>query len=480
MYTVGAMSAPQLDSPILFTAFGASGDLMRIKVIPALFHLFRKKRLPSRFHIVGFSRREWSDDDFRDQIRLVVEAHAGEDTASVDQFVELFVFQRGDFDESESYAALKNRFSELERSWGCTANKLFYLAVAPEFYTTIAGRIAEAGLIDASTPEWERIVVEKPFGSDEHSARAIDEYLAQHFDEERIYRIDHYLAKEMLQNILTFRFSNNLFEIPWGNSIIERVEIRLLESIGAEKRGSFYDATGTLRDVGQNHLLQMLALVAMEHPVSFDADAIRTKRREILEYLDTPTDEDVARHSIRGQYDGFRNIKGVHAESQTETYFKTRATLHHPKWIGVPFYLEAGKRLGAPLKEIVIALKHPQPCLCPSGTHHTNEIVIRLEPKEEILVEFWVKKPGFEFETERRDLSFVLRDRGTVAQYTEEYEKLLLDCLNGDQTLFITTDEIRSMWRYIDPIVDAWSRDVVPLRVYAPDERPKLDSVKAQ
>jgi glucose-6-phosphate 1-dehydrogenase len=453
------MPTPPEHVPTVFVAFGASGDLMRLKVIPALFHLYRKQRLPRDFRVIGFSRREWRDEDFHDHDSLV------------DDFVALFSFQRGDFDESESYTALKQSIKALDRAWGTRSNKLFYLAVAPEFYTTVASQIAQSALHTGGAPDsgWSRIVVEKPFGTNEHSARAIDEYLAQHFQEEQIYRIDHYLAKEMLQNILTFRFSNNLFEIPWGKDIIEQVEIRLLEAIGAEKRGSFYDATGTLRDVGQNHLLQMLALIAMEHPQSFDAAAVRRKREEILSYLDAPTDSDVAQFTYRAQYDGFRNIKGVHPESQTETYFRARATLRHPRWRGVPFYLEAGKRLGEPLKEIVIRLKHPQPCLCPPGLHHRNEIVIRLEPKEEILVELWVKKPGFEYVTERRDLAFVLRDRGTVAQYTEEYEKLLLDCLYGDQTLFISTEEIRSMWRYIDPIVDGWSRDLVPLALYTPD-----------
>jgi glucose-6-phosphate 1-dehydrogenase len=468
MYTVVAMIAAE--HPTIFIAFGASGDLMRLKVIPALFHLYRKGRLPQQFRILGFSRREWSDADFRDQIRSVIEVHAGDATEGIDAFLELFEFQRGDFDERESYERLKERCEALEDAWGMSAHKLFYLAVAPEFYTTIAGRIASAGLSERKRGHgWTRVVVEKPFGSDEASARAIDEYLAKHFAEEQIYRIDHYLAKEMLQNILTFRFSNNLFEIPWGSEIIERVDIRLLESIGAEKRGSFYDATGTLRDVGQNHLLQMLALIAMEHPRSFESEAIRAKRRDILNYLETPTDSDVKNYSKRAQYDGFRNIKGVHPESQTETYFQTRATLNHPKWMGVPFFLEAGKRLGTPLKEIVVTFRHPRPCLCPTGDHHTNAVIIRLEPKEEIVVEFWIKKPGFDFETERRDLKFLLRERGAVAQYTEEYEKLLLDCLNGDQTLFITTEEIRSMWRYIDPIVDAWSRNVVPLQTYTPD-----------
>jgi glucose-6-phosphate 1-dehydrogenase len=466
------MVAPQHNIPTTFIAFGATGDLMRLKVIPALFHLYRKKELPDMFRVIGFSRRPWRDEDFQEYIRAHLNAHA--DDAAITEFAALFSFQQGDFDDADSYDALKSRVEAQDSAWGVCANKLIYLAVAPEFYTTIAGYVAHSNLSEPCAPGggWVRIVVEKPFGNNADSAHLIDESLARLFSEEQIYRIDHYLGKEMLQNILSFRFSNNLFEIPWGKDLIERIDIRLLESIGAEKRGAFYDSTGTLRDVGQNHFLQMLALVTMDHPRSYDAAAIRSKRAAILERLEILSDSDVRAHTVRAQHAGFRHIPGVAPDSTTETYFKVRATLDHDRWRTVPIYMEGGKRMGEALKEIVISLRHPMPCLCPpDGPHHTNEIRIRIEPKEEILIGFWTKKLGLTMQTEPRVLHFLLRERTHVAQYTEEYERLVLDCIRGDQTNFISTDEIRAMWRYIDPIVAAWKRGITPLYSYIPDTR---------
>jgi glucose-6-phosphate 1-dehydrogenase len=466
------MVAPQHNIPTTLIAFGATGDLMRLKVVPALFHLYRKKELPDMFRVIGFSRRPWSDTEFQEYIREHLSAHAQRE--EIDAFVSLFSFQQGDFDDAESYDALKARVDAQDQAWGVCANKLIYLAVAPEFYTKIAGHVARSNLSEPCAPGggWVRIIVEKPFGNDAESALMIDESLAKLFSEEQIYRIDHYLGKEMLQNILSFRFSNNLFEIPWGKELIERIDIRLMESIGAEKRGALYDATGTLRDVGQNHFLQMLALVTMEHPISYEAASIRAKRADILRRLHILSDADVREHTVRAQHAGFRQIPGVAPDSKTETYFNVRATLDHERWRGVPIYMEGGKRMGEALKEIVITLKHPTPCLCPAhGPHHTNEIRITMEPKEEILIGFWSKRPGLTMQTEPRVLHFLLRERTHVAQYTEEYERLVLDCIRGDQMNFISTDEIRAMWRYIDPIVSAWKRDVVPLRRYMPDTR---------
>lgn len=468
--------APHNNIPTILVAFGASGDLMRVKVLPALYHLYIKGELPERFHVIGFSRREWSDRDFRAHVRSVVAEHAS--GADLERFLELFTFERGDFDEVGSYEAVKMRVEAIDEAWGMCANKLFYLAVAPEYYTTIAKHVAATRLSEPCAPGggWIRIVVEKPFGDNEETAKKIDEYLASHFREDQIYRIDHYLAKEMLQNILTFRFSNNLFEIPWGKTLIERIDIRVLESIGAETRGSFYDATGTLRDVGQNHFLQMLALLTMEHPQSLDADAIRSRRAEMLRALEVLSEDDVRAHTVRAQYRGFRDIKGVSPRSRTETYFKVRAHIDHPRWKGVPIYMEGGKRLGPAQKEIVVTFKHPMPCLCPpDGPHHTNNVIIRFEPKEEILITFWAKKPGYTLQTEERDFYFLLREKSHRVQYTEEYEKLLLDCIRGDQAFFISTDEIRAMWRYIDPIVAAWKREATPLYSYEPDTRDILD-----
>ena len=475
------MLDPRGNIPTILVAFGATGDLMRVKVVPALFHLYTKGELPTMFRIVGFSRRPWGDAEFREHIKSIVSVHATElfDPAKIESFIEMFSFQRGDFDEKTSYAALKQTVNKFDAEWGVCANKLFYLAVAPEFYTTVAGHIAKSGLSEPCGIDggWTRIVVEKPFGDNGRAAHTIDNRLAKLFKEEQIYRIDHYLAKEMLQNILTFRFSNNLFEIPWGKELIEKIEIRLLESIGAEKRGSFYDATGTLRDVGQNHFLQILALLTMDHPRTLDGVMIRNMRAKALAAIDVPKLSDIKKWTRRAQYEGFRDIPGVSPQSNTETYFKVRATISTPRWKGVPIFMEGGKRLGEPQKEVIITFKHPEPCLCPPNQpHHKNGVIIRMEPKEEILIEFWSKKPGYAFETQERTFHFLLRERAIVAQYTEEYEKLMLDCIRGDQTLFISTKEIRSMWRYIDPIVAAWQKNAVPLEMYKPDTKDILTS----
>src|SRR3989344_3963285 len=469
-------SVPEANIPTNFVAFGATGDLMRRKVIPSLYYLHTRGSLPDRFRVVGFSRRDWSHDEFRRYIREVVEEHTGVPLpdAVVHPFLEFFFFQKGTFEDAESYRALKTFFDQSDKEWGVCSSRLFYLAVAPEFYEGILKNLSDSGLTDPCAPEegWTRVIVEKPFGIDSDTAKTIDELLDKLFKEEQIYRIDHYLAKEMLQNILAFRFANNLFEMQWGNKLIERISIKLYERIGVEKRGPFYDSVGALRDVGQNHLLQMLALVTMEHPLNLDAPSVQKKRAEILEKLEVISEKEAKRATFRAQYAGYRKIEGVAPDSETETYFKIRASLTSPTWKGVPVILESGKRMGDPLKEIVVTFKHPSPCLCPlGGPHHKNEVIIRMEPREEILIEFWTKKPGFSFETEQRMFHYMLRDQSAHVPYVEEYAKLLLDCVRGDQTLFISTDEIRAMWRFTDPILAAWRKSAVPLMMYEPDTK---------
>ena len=469
-------SVPEANIPTNFVAFGATGDLMRRKVIPSLYYLHTRGSLPDRFRVVGFSRRDWSHDEFRRYIREVVEEHTGVPLpdAVVHPFLEFFFFQKGTFEDAESYRALKTFFDQSDKEWGVCSSRLFYLAVAPEFYEGILKNLSDSGLTDPCAPEegWTRVIVEKPFGIDSATAKGIDELLDKLFKEEQIYRIDHYLAKEMLQNILAFRFANNLFEMQWGNKLIERITIKLYERIGVEKRGPFYDSVGALRDVGQNHLLQMLALVTMEHPLNLDASSVQKKRAEILEQLEVISAKDAKQRTFRGQYAGYRDIEGVAKDSETETYFKIRASLASKLWKGVSIILESGKRMGDPLKEIVVTFKHPSPCLCPTGgPHHKNEVIIRMEPREEILIEFWTKKPGFTFETEQRMFHYMLRDQSDHVPYVEEYAKLLLDCVRGDQTLFISSDEIRAMWRFTDPILDAWRKGNVPLMMYEPDTK---------
>lgn len=461
--------------PTIFTAFGATGDLMRLKVVPALFHLHRKGALPDMFRIIGFSRRDWTHEQYREYVRETLLGRTGDANAEVvDAFLARFQFQEGTFEKTESYQNLKKAFDALDAEWGVCANKLFYLAVAPEFYEVISQNLHDSRLSEPCSPGegWTRVIVEKPFGVDTATAQRLDEFLGKLFKEEQIYRIDHYLAKEMLQNILTFRFANNLFEASWGKDLIESIHIKLLESIGVEKRGAFYDGIGAFRDVGQNHFLQIIALLTMERPASFEANALRAKRAEILERLSIIRPEEMRAHTFRAQYEGYRTISGVDPNSDTETYFKVRAQLEEERWNGVSIVLEGGKRLGEPLKEAVISFRHPTPCLCPLGMpHHRNGISIRMEPKEEILIEFWSKKPGLTMETERRTFDFLYRAPSARVQYTEEYEKLLLDCIHGDQTLFISTNEIRAMWRFVDPILYAWHTQIVPLEIYEPDTR---------
>ncbi|MCE9541643.1 glucose-6-phosphate dehydrogenase, partial [Candidatus Kaiserbacteria bacterium] len=461
------MVLPANNIPTILAAFGATGDLMRRKVIPALYYLYEKKELPQMFRVVGFSRRDLTDETFREFVAEIVLGHTGKKISKKElaDFLAIFQFERGDFDEADSYAALKKKFDVLDGEWGVCANKLFYLSVAPEFYEVIFKHLAESRLSEPCGPDegWTRVMVEKPFGVDTETAKRLDMLLGSYFKEEQIYRIDHYLAKEMLQNILTFRFSNNLFELTWGNQLIESVRISMLEEIGVEKRGPFYDGVGAFRDVGQNHFLQILALITMEHPESFEAAAIQKKRADILSRLVPITGAGVRSSTVRAQYDGYRDIDGVAKDSNTETFFKVRAELDHPKWKGVPIIMEGGKRLGAAQKQIVITFKHPEPCLCPPGPHHKNEVIIRLEPREEILIEFWSKTPGFTFATERREFHYMLREPSVHVPYIEEYAKLLVDGIRGDQALFIATDEVRAMWRFTDPILEAWQRNEVPL-----------------
>ncbi|MHB0865486.1 MAG: glucose-6-phosphate dehydrogenase [Minisyncoccota bacterium] len=461
--------------PTILVAFGVTGDLMRLKVIPALFELYLKRELPTMFRVIGFSRKEWNDGQFRDYVRTIVTGHTpGAPEDELAAFLDLFQFERGDFGKRENYDTLKRTMESLDAAWGVCSNKLFYLAVAPEFYEGISQDLSASELINACDPTegWTRVVVEKPFGESGDAATRLDLLLGKLFKEEQIYRIDHYLAKDMLQNILNFRFANNLFETMWGNKLIESIHIRLFEKVGVERRGAFYDRVGVLRDVGQNHLLQVLALLTMDRPEALSSEAIRDKRAAILETLEVMASEAVPGATFRAQYEGYRDIEGVAPDSITETYFKVRASLVTPRWEGVPITLESGKRLGKSLKEIVVRLRHPEPCLCPPGAEHNrNEIIIRMEPKEEILIGFLAKKPGFTFETEPREFSFELHEEGREASRTAEYERLLIDCLRGDQTLFVSTREVTAMWRYIDPILHAWQKGTenVPLHFYAPD-----------
>ncbi len=467
--------------PTIFVVLGATGDLMTKKIVPAVFNLHTKRELPAKFEFVGVSRRDWSDDDFRAHVHGILEKKvpgvARGDRAQlalVESFLKLVCYHQLTFDKREDYAALAAKLEKIDARWGVCTNKLFYLSVPPQFYDGIFEHLHASGLTAPCSAEegWTRVIVEKPFGNDERTAKALDAKLARLFKEEQIYRIDHYLAKEMLQNILAFRFANNLFERKWDAKFIERINIRMYETIGAEDRGAFYDGVGALRDVGQNHLLQMLALVAMPRPANMEgAAAIRAARAEILEQLEIPTAKQAAERSFRAQYEGFQKIKGVAPRSQTESYFKLRGFLCGERWAGVPIYMESGKRLKDDVNEIEIVLRedaHAHGHLV-QDAHH-NRIIIQIEPVEGITVTFYSKKLGHAFELEERKFEFDFRKVGAPqSQYTEEYEKLILDCIEGDQTLFVSSREIAAMWRFTDPFTAAWQKGMVSLAKYKPD-----------
>ena len=458
--------------PTILVIFGATGDLMRRKLAPALFNLYQKGELPDRIKIVGFSRRNYAISDFRDHVLRNLRRNLGPKSVSAKKFLEILFYLKGNFSNSRDYRILAKNLLDIDRSWGLCSNKLFYLAVAPELYKTIFSHLAESGLTKPCSPEegWTRVIVEKPFGRDLKTAQELDKTLGKLFREEQIYRIDHYLAKEMLQNILAFRFSNNLLEKNWNRETIEKIDVRLWEKKGAEDRGDFYDGVGALRDVGQNHLLQMLGLITMARPESFLSDNIRLKRAEVLRTLKVMNPEYIRQSSFRAQYRGYRKISGVARDSDTETYFAIKTGINSGRWRGVPVTLESGKRMGAQRKEIVVTFRHPLPCLCPASAnqHYQNKIVFSLEPEEKIAIHFWSKKPGFGLQMEERTFEFLLRPQKQKSQYVEEYEKLLLDCVSGDQTLFLSTKEVEAMWRFIDPIVRSWQKGSVELKYYNP------------
>lgn len=465
-------------SPTILVLFGATGDLASRKIIPSLYNLYRRDRLPKLLRIIGFSRQELTDEIFRERAEQAIREFVTDlDEDLLQRFLIHFTYQRGEFTTVDDYKALAERLGYIDGEWKACANKLFYLAVPPTSYRDIFEHLASSGLtIPCSEEEgWTRVIVEKPFGRDMQTAKELDDRLSELFKEEQIYRIDHYLAKDMVQSILSLRFSNSLFEQVWNNSTVERIEVRLNESLGIETRGDSYDAIGALRDVGQNHLLQMLVLSIMDNPGEFDAQAIRQARLDALNQLVILTPEMVKTDTVRAQYKGYRDIEGVAPDSETETYFRITASSTCHRWQGIPFILEAGKQLQRADKEIILTFRHPSPCLCPEETkeHQTNKIRISLEPREAITISFWLKKPGLEYELQERTFDFMLHDDTAATEHVDAYERLLLDCIRGDQTLFLSTDEIKAMWRFIDPIRQAWDNNAVPLKLYEPGSEPK-------
>jgi len=455
-----------VNTPTIITIFGATGDLAYKKLLPALINLDINGLLPDRCIIVGFSRKAYSDEDYQSFVQTAIEDHDAEySDDAIAQFCQRVRYVQGEFDNMDDYRSLEAYLRKFEDEWGQCINKLLYLAVPPRFYETIFEHIGETDLPNecSGATGFSRLIVEKPFGSDLETAQKLDETLSNVFREEQIFRIDHYLGKDAVQNLLTFRFTNILFENSWNAENIESVHIRMFEKIGVRDRGDFYDTVGALRDVGQNHLLQILALTAMESPGVLKADALREKREELLRSVRTYEDpSDIEQFTVRGQYVGYRDIDGVANDSETETYFKLKAFVDNDRWRDVPFILEAGKKLGEKNIDITVTFKAQSPCVCGEAEDdkehdHKNILTIQLQPEHRVSMRFWAKKPGIAFALTEKSLGFSFEKSELRKTVPDAYEKLLFDCIQGDQTLFVSTKEVEEAWRFITPIATAWN-----------------------
>ena len=434
--------------------------------------LFAGGFLPGRFAILGISRTPHTDQQFRDYVREVIGERHDHGEKLIERFLLHIEYLAGDVTKDETYKEIASRLDKIDKKLEVCTNKLFHLSVAPGFYPIITQKLAESGLASlCATHEdqktWTRLLVEKPFGEDADECEKLDELLGRLYDERQVFRVDHYLAKESMQNILSFRFSNDLFEALWNKENVESVHINFREKSDADTRGAFYDATGALRDVVQNHMLQMLSLVAMENPVEWNDKAIRAKREELMDSLEIPKSEGIETHAMRAQYEGFRETKGVADDSLTETYCCVKASIDNDRWMGVPFYLEAGKGLDKDNVSIVVTFKEVDACLCPPDElehKHQNKVTFSVKPTESIDVSFWSKKPGFTLDLEERALVI---DYGKIKRKKKipyAYEHLIYDCLLGDQTLFASTKEVKKAWQFVTAILDSW--DKLPLVTY--------------
>ncbi len=455
--------------PTILVIFGATGNLMQTKVLPALFHLYESKELPELFSIHGVSNLDYSSEKYRDFVKKSIFDHLGAKSEPPQAFLEMFSHQKGQFEEKKSYEDLAKNLGQMDGEWKTCANKLYYLAVRPNYFETIFRHLAQHKLTEACSNEegWTRVLVEKPFGKNVEDVLKLDELLDKLFREEQIYRIDHYLAKEILQNILLFRFANNLLENSWNNQYVDKIHVRVLENKGIDGRGDFYDGLGALLDVGQNHLLQMLSLVTMENPIEMTAEKVREKKAEVLQNLKILSKDDIKTNTVRAQYEGYRNEINVSKESTTETYFKIKAELDLPQWRGVPIYLESGKKMPRDYKEVLLRFSHPEPCLCEDAQHHNRNCVhFSIDPDPGISIKFWSKKPGPTNDLEEKWLDFRYESK-ELGAYFEEYPKVLRAAIEGEQTLFASSQESIGGLKFIEPIIEAWKENMVPLKTYS-------------
>jgi glucose-6-phosphate 1-dehydrogenase len=460
--------------------FGATGDLAHRKLYPALASLAARHQLPRRLALVGVSRTQLDDDDFREEVHKAV-VQAGKEPEEQQAFENLdicFRYVPGAFDEPATFERLKNVLHECDEHHGVEGNRLYYLATVPQMFVAVAQGLGAVGLNKERPGTFVRIIIEKPFGHDLRSGRELNDKLHEVFEEHQIYRIDHYLAKETVQNILALRFTNAIFEPLWNRRYVDHVQITVAEKLGVEHRGTFYEQAGALRDIVQNHVLQVLALTAMEPPASFHADPIRDEKVKVLRSIRPFDEETLQERVVRGQYTagfidgeevpGYRDEEGVSPASKTETFLALELEIDNWRWAGVPFYIRTGKRLPKRVTEVVLRYK-PVPFLPLPRTAvdsvEPNEMVLRIQPDEGIELWFAVKVPGSPFRVRTQKLEFSY-NTAFAERPPEAYERVLFDALVGDPTLFIREDEVEQAWRVVQPLIDAFREGRIPLSFY--------------
>ena len=467
----GDRRLPRVPEPCTLVVFGVTGDLARKKLIPAVYDLANRGLLPPGFVLLGFARRDWGDGEFEGVAREAAEKGARTEwrESTWKRLEGAIKFLPGSFDDDAAFDSLAETLQSLDASHGTQGNAAFYLSIPPTAFPVVLKQMQRTGMADnAESQAWRRVVVEKPFGHDLASSRELNTLVDDVFGPQDVFRIDHYLGKETVQNLLALRFANTLFEPIWNNHYVESVQITMAEDVGIGSRAGFYEETGAARDVLQNHLLQLLALTAMEEPVGFDAESLRTEKRKVLGALVPP--RDLGLHAVRGQYEsgwlagrrvaGYRAEDGVADDSRTETYAAVRLEVETRRWAGVPFYLRTGKRLPRRVTEIAVQF-HRAPILPFSKTDTkelgANQLVVRVQPDEGVTLRFGSKVPGTTMEVRDVAMDFQYGEAFTEAS-PEAYERLLLDVLLGDASLFPTNDEVEASWAVIDPIEQHWAQ----------------------